>query len=160
LLQGVCRRRSVACEPKCCHELHKSREIASESWRLVAVAGDESVGLMRIRLIRKLADKLDGIDVSGYAEGDLFELALADAELLIAEGWAVRDSSQDVRGTSFVDERALAADRAEPRTQEQLRRIREQMDSKRLEQHERRRAEDRIREAHHDSRSKTVSDKK
>jgi hypothetical protein len=43
---------------------------------------------MRVRLVRKLADLLDGVDVSGHRSGDILELSRHDAELLIAERWA------------------------------------------------------------------------
>jgi hypothetical protein len=45
--------------------------------------------VMRVRLVRKLADILDGIDVSAYKSGDIVNLSPHDAELLIAEQWAV-----------------------------------------------------------------------
>ena len=45
-------------------------------------------GVMRVRLVRKLADLLDGVDVSGHSSGDILELSRHDAELLIAERWA------------------------------------------------------------------------
>jgi len=45
--------------------------------------------VMRVRLVRKLADILDGIDVSAYKSGDIVNLSRHDAELLIAEEWAV-----------------------------------------------------------------------
>jgi hypothetical protein len=45
---------------------------------------------MRVRLIRKLADVLDGVDVSAHAVGDVLRLAPVEGELLIAEGWAER----------------------------------------------------------------------
>jgi hypothetical protein len=45
--------------------------------------------VMRVRLVRKLADILDGIDVSAYKSGDIVNLSQRDAELLIAEQWAV-----------------------------------------------------------------------
>ena len=44
---------------------------------------------VRVRLIRKLADHLDGIDLSKYNIGDVFNLPRREAELLIREGWAV-----------------------------------------------------------------------
>src|SRR3954447_23662218 len=44
---------------------------------------------MRVRLVRKLADELDGIDVSTLLQGDVLELPVADAQLLVAEQWAV-----------------------------------------------------------------------
>lgn len=43
----------------------------------------------KVTLTRKLADRLDGIDVSGYHEGDVLDLPRPQAELLIAEQWAV-----------------------------------------------------------------------
>lgn len=43
---------------------------------------------MRVRLSRKPANRLDGIDVSRDSEGALLDLPVRQAELLIAEGWA------------------------------------------------------------------------
>jgi hypothetical protein len=43
-----------------------------------------------IRLTIKLANTLDGIDVSHVRQGDVVELSAPDAELMIAEGWAER----------------------------------------------------------------------
>ncbi len=119
------------------------------------------MGVMWIRLVRKLADHLDGIDVSSYNEGDILDLPRAEAGLLIAEQWALpfRGPSRDVRAASTAHLRAFAADRSERRTLEQLRRVREGFETQPLEPHEHRRAEDRIRDAHHDSRQKTLNDK-
>jgi hypothetical protein len=114
---------------------------------------------MQIQLVRKLADHLDGIDVSAYAQGDVIELPRRDAELLIAEGWALAyygSANREIRGASAAPERAMAADRLEPRTLEQMRRIREEMESRHFEEQERRRAEDRIREELHDEQAKTI----
>ena len=44
---------------------------------------------MRVKLTRKLADHLDGIDLSEYRAGDVLDLSQGDAELLIAERWAI-----------------------------------------------------------------------
>jgi hypothetical protein len=44
---------------------------------------------MRIRLTRWLAAFMDGIDMSGRSVGDVVDLCRHDAELLIAEGWAM-----------------------------------------------------------------------
>src|SRR3954463_3834905 len=44
---------------------------------------------MRIRLTRRLAEHLNGVDLSRRAVGDLFDLPPHDAEMLIAEGWAL-----------------------------------------------------------------------
>ena len=43
---------------------------------------------MRIRLTRKLAGRLDGIDVSNQQVGDIMELPDKAAAMLIAERWA------------------------------------------------------------------------
>jgi hypothetical protein len=44
---------------------------------------------MRVRLTRKLADEVDGTDVKGRVVGDVLELPLVEAHLLIAENRAV-----------------------------------------------------------------------
>lgn len=44
--------------------------------------------LVKVKLTRKLARVLNGIDVTGWHEGDVVELRDQDARLLIAEGWA------------------------------------------------------------------------
>jgi hypothetical protein len=43
---------------------------------------------VQIRLIRKLAECLDGIEVSRYRAGDVLDLPSREAEMLLAEGWA------------------------------------------------------------------------
>jgi hypothetical protein len=52
---------------------------------------------VRVRLLRKLANRLDGVDVSACAVGDVLEVSPAQAQLLIAEGWAVRDPASERR---------------------------------------------------------------
>ena len=44
--------------------------------------------MTRIRLIRKLAAVLNGIDVSALRVGDTIELPDATAQMMIAERWA------------------------------------------------------------------------
>lgn len=44
---------------------------------------------VRVRLIRKLAERINDIDLSGCAIGDILDLPLHSARLLIVEGWAV-----------------------------------------------------------------------
>jgi hypothetical protein len=117
---------------------------------------------MRIRLVRKLADHLDGIDVSGHTEGDVLELPQAEAELLIAEQWALPCHGLEGGGVSTVSvahDEAGEADRSERRALEQIRRIRDQTAINRFESHEYRRAEDRIREEMHDARSRTYNER-
>jgi hypothetical protein len=43
---------------------------------------------LRVRLTRKLAESVDGIDLSSISEGDCMELRPSDARMLILEGWA------------------------------------------------------------------------
>jgi len=43
---------------------------------------------MWVRLTRRLADYIDGVDVSRRSVGDLLDLPTHDAEMLVAEGWA------------------------------------------------------------------------
>ena len=43
---------------------------------------------MRVRLLRKLADRIDGIDLTPYHVGDYLLLRTREAVTLIAEGWA------------------------------------------------------------------------
>ena len=47
---------------------------------------------MRVQLIKKLAEMLDGIDLSAHQRGDILDLTRSEAALLVAEGWAVRES--------------------------------------------------------------------
>jgi hypothetical protein len=43
---------------------------------------------VQVRLVRKLAECLDGVDVSRHHAGDVLDLPRREAEMLIAEGWA------------------------------------------------------------------------
>lgn len=43
---------------------------------------------MRVRLLRKLATFLNGLDLSHVNVGDVFDLPERDAAMLIREGWA------------------------------------------------------------------------
>src|SRR5437764_1717076 len=57
---------------------------------------------MRIRLTRRLAEHINGIDLSRHVVGDLIELSQHDGEMLIAEGWATHVFSErngDRRGS-------------------------------------------------------------
>jgi hypothetical protein len=48
------------------------------------------VNPLQVRLIRKLTNRLDGVDVSRSRVGDVLDLPDADATALMAEGWAER----------------------------------------------------------------------
>jgi len=45
---------------------------------------------VRVRLTRRLANHIDGVDVSTRRVGDRFDVTRHDGDLLIAEGWAVQ----------------------------------------------------------------------
>ena len=44
--------------------------------------------MLRVRLIRKLASVINGVDLTPYRVGDVIELPQKIAEMLILEGWA------------------------------------------------------------------------
>jgi hypothetical protein len=43
---------------------------------------------VRVRLIRKFAECLNGVDLSKHRVGDSLDLCPKDARMLVAEGWA------------------------------------------------------------------------
>jgi hypothetical protein len=53
---------------------------------------------VKVRLTRKLAPVVDGIDLSSHEVGDVFDLPPEQARLVIAEDWAIpeRRNGQDV----------------------------------------------------------------
>jgi hypothetical protein len=114
---------------------------------------------LRVELVRKLADYLDGIDVSNHQQGDIIDLSRHDAQMLIAEGWALPfyEATRVVRTPGTLLDSVVATDPIERRTLEQLRRFREQLEANRFDQQERRRAEDRIREELQDARATTLN---
>jgi hypothetical protein len=67
---------------------------------------------MRVRLIKKLADIIDGVDLRGRSVGDLLILKPREAKLLIAEQWAVPGGN-----TTSHFARADARDSGKPRNQ-------------------------------------------
>jgi hypothetical protein len=109
---------------------------------------------MQVRLTRKLAEIIDGIDLSRSRVGDLIDLSQHDAEVLVAEGWA---TSADSRcyvsgGCRICDAPPTQLDR----TLGHLRRVWERMERGTFGQQEHRRAEDRIRDELQESRAKTI----
>jgi hypothetical protein len=60
----------------------------------------------KVRLICKYAQRINGVDLSAVNTGDEIELSLRDAEMLIAEGWAV----------PIAPGAAIADDREPPRS--------------------------------------------
>jgi hypothetical protein len=73
---------------------------------------------MRVRLIRKLAERIDGVDLRGHEVDEVFDVSPKDARLLMAEEWAIAERrSADLphkaerRSSSDSGLRQQAADR-------------------------------------------------
>jgi hypothetical protein len=62
---------------------------------------------MKVVLTRKLADSMDGVDVSAHEVGDALELPAPQADLLIAEGWVVIDRRSQPPVATAVERRQL-----------------------------------------------------
>jgi hypothetical protein len=83
--------------------------------------GARSDEIVPVRLVRKYADMIDGVNLQDATVGDRLEVSRRDADILIAEGWAVpaglerrvlnlpRRADEERRGRSLA-RRALAAD--------------------------------------------------
>ena len=56
---------------------------------------------MHVRLRRKLAERIDGIDLSNHAVGDVIDLPERKARILVAEGWGVLEL-RSREGSSLV----------------------------------------------------------
>jgi len=114
---------------------------------------------MLIRLTRKLAERVDGVDLSRSREGDVLDLSRHEAHLLVAEGWAVAceppvpPQSPPQDGGPPTDSPESAA----RLTTDQLARVRAQIERRYFEQQEERRVEDRIREELHDAHARTIT---
>ena len=69
---------------------------------------------MRVRLIKKFAQMIDGIDLRAVDAGDVFDLERSEARLLIVEGWAVPEDRPGRREQLSAESqtRAIAADRS------------------------------------------------
>lgn len=48
----------------------------------------DDVTFTSVRLTRKYAEKIDGVDLSEKQVGDRLDLSVREARMLIAEGWA------------------------------------------------------------------------
>ena len=64
---------------------------------------------VRVRLVRKFAEMIDGVDLSQRSAGQTFRIPIDDARLLIAEGWAVSAEPQSRREETNPKERTLLA---------------------------------------------------
>ena len=54
--------------------------------RLSGIPSERRV-IVHVRLTHKLADRLDGVDVSQFSVGDVIDLPESEAAALIREGW-------------------------------------------------------------------------
>ena len=72
---------------------------------------------MKVRLTKKLADQLDGVDVSHRQEGDLLDLSAHDAAMLVEERWAIPERREGVVRFQGDDRRAAEYPRSESRAQ-------------------------------------------
>ena len=75
----------------------KENPAPREVWvlRLLRIDGN-----MRVRLTRKLANEIDGIDLSLHHVGDIIDLPTQQARTLMAEAWAERERrGNEMRGT-------------------------------------------------------------
>jgi hypothetical protein len=125
----------------------------------VAQAYIRLITLMRVRLIRKLAERLDGVDISHYVVGDVLEVAPREARLLIAEEWAeraARGRTHTVRPRLTSLDLGGTADAGRRNPTGQLQRVSEQIERRWFEPHQGRRVEDRLLQELHDSRAHTV----
>jgi len=75
-------------------------------------------GNVRVRLTKKLANRMDGVDVSPHRVGDILDLPVEQARLLVAEDWATdrerrravnrvkvdRRQSSEIRGWAGKDD--------------------------------------------------------
>ena len=122
---------------------------------------------MQIRLTRKLANVLDGVDVTAYEIGDVLEVTSREAELLIAEGWAEPQEAREAdaaRSPGSDDSEAhrnpapsTALVRAEAK---RLCEVWERPGRRRDDDQDRRRTEDIIRDELRDSRARTIRPEK
>lgn len=80
-----------------------------------AVGPSEDWGTMKVRLTRKYAERIDGIDLSEHEVGDVIDLPPDEARLIIAEEWAHADRRARSRFPE-ADQRDRAADRRRDRT--------------------------------------------
>jgi hypothetical protein len=62
---------------------------------------------VKVRLTRKLADRINSVDLTDRAPGDVFQPPRHEARLLIAEGWAV-PHGEDLGSPQHVAEAASA----------------------------------------------------
>src|SRR5690242_3085742 len=114
---------------------------------------------MRVRLIRKLSDTIDGVDIADYRVGDVIDLDAAEARLLIAEVWAVsvgRPPPRESRHRTTTVKVAEAADSGRRNPVAHLRHASRRIERQRVRLPHGRRREDVLLDELHDSRARTI----
>src|SRR5438445_8245909 len=72
---------------------------------------------MRVRVVRKLADFVDGIDLTHCTVGDVIDVSEPEALAMVAERWALparRSSDAPSPSQRFSADAIIAADRRSP----------------------------------------------
>ena len=116
---------------------------------------------MWVRLTKRLADCIDGVNLSVHQVGDVFEVTRHEAELLVAEAWAVLSTQAE---RPFRARRPARTNRANvDRRQlgpvaERLRTITTHINHQIFQHQDGRRAEDRIRDEWHDAHARVIND--
>jgi hypothetical protein len=52
---------------------------------------------MKVRLLKKHAEEIDGVDLTGHRAGDILDLPPPKARLLVAEEWAMPERREQSR---------------------------------------------------------------
>lgn len=71
---------------------------------------------MFVRLTVKLAEVLEGVDLSAATEGDVIELPDREANLLLLGGWAERVAAEERVSVEPAQPLAIAADTSQRNT--------------------------------------------
>ena len=88
---------------------------------------------MRVRIVRKLADRVDGVDLTHHDVGEVIELPEMDGRLVIAERWAeFARREADLNGREADDTMVRARDRRQSTSDvyERLRHKREEYEAR------------------------------
>jgi len=72
---------------------------------------------MKVRLTKKLAERIDGVDLSEYHVGEVLELSPRESRVLIAEEWATERERRRVQAELVGSARRRA--QSEPLVDEQ-----------------------------------------
>jgi len=81
-----------ASPPHCLHWFLFARMMAVQHEQRREYRRFDDRAVVSVRLIKKLAEVIDDIDLSQVTIGDVLTLPSREARLLIAEGWAVPES--------------------------------------------------------------------